>query len=572
MIMNTKLGIAAVLAFTFLITESCGIKKMVKNAKDISYETTPNPLELHGDSVKITVNGNFPEKYFHKKATVLVTPVVKFNGGEKLLKNITLKGDKIEGSGQSISYTAGGKFTVKDQFLYQAGMEKSDIILRATIIYKGKNTELPELKIADGTIVTPLLLQPDYKAIAVGDKFDKNPTVTQKSNIYFLVDSWEVRNIELNSDEMSNLYRFIDKGAKDSSEFTSLDIYGFASPEGELTRNSKLSENRADEAFKVMQNRFNKAKMKDLAKREGFYKKTTTNFEDWDGLKGMLQSSSVEGKDQAINIINTIGDPEAREAEFRKMASFDPIYEAYFPKLRRAEINLVAKLKTRTDAQISALAASAPDSLGYEELMYAAGLTTELNQKMAIYNAFARRFPEDYRGFNNMGYIYVLQGKVNEAQAEFEKANRISANNPVIQNNLGAVAAMKGDKKGAATLFNNAGAAPEVSYNKGNLAVANGKYSEASAAYGSTCSFNAALAKLLAGNPSGANQTLDCSTEKETAAASYLKAVIAARNSDKEGVVSNLTKAISADKKWKEKAKTDLEFRKFTTELGSILN
>ena len=572
MILNTKLGLVGVLAFTFMITESCGIKKMVKNAKDISYETTPNPLELNGDSVKITVNGNFPEKYFHKKATVLVTPVVKFNGGEKLLKNITLKGDKIEGNGQSISYTTGGKFTVKDQFLYQAGMEKSEVVLRATVIYKGKNTELPELKIADGTIVTPLLLQADYKTISVGDKFDKNPTVTQKSNIYFLVDSWEVRNIELNSDEMSNIYRFVDKGAKEGSEFVSLNIYGFASPEGELARNSKLSENRADEAYKVMLNRFNKAKLKDLAKREGFYTKITTNFEDWDGLKGMLQSSSVEGKDQAINIINTVNDPEAREAEFRKMASFDPIYEAYFPKLRRAEINLVARLKTRTDEQISALAATSSDSLGYEELMYASSLTTDVNQKMAIYNAFARRFPEDYRGFNNMGYIYMQQGKVNEAQAEFEKANRISANNPVIQNNLGAVAAIKGDKKGAATLFGNAGSATEVTYNKANLAIANGKYSEASAAYGSTCSFNAALAKLLSGNPSGANQTLDCSTEKETGAAYYLKAVISARNSDKDGVIANLTKAISTDKKWKERAKTDLEFRKFATELGAILN
>jgi tetratricopeptide (TPR) repeat protein len=565
-------GILVLALASLFWVQSCGIKKMIKDAGKISYTVTPNPLELHGDSVRITVNGNFPAKYFHKKATVVVTPVVKYQGGEKTLRTLTLKGEKIEGSGQSISYTEGGKFTVSDRFLYVPGMEQAEVLLRATAQYKNKTVDLPEVKIADGTIVTPLLLQKDYKVQVAGDKFDKNPTVTQKSNLYFLVDSWEVRSVELKSDETSNLFRFIDKAAKDSSEFLKLEVYGFASPEGELDRNSKLSINRADEGAKLVMNRFAKAKIKGYDKKEGFMNKVTTDSEDWEGLRKALQTSSVNGKDAALNIISSVSDPEAREQQFRELASYDPIYEEIFPKLRRAEINLVAKLKVRNDDQIRAMALSTPDSLGMEELMYAASLQASNDDKFKVYQSFARRFPEDFRGFNNMGYIYFLQGKYGEAQSEFEKASKVASNNAMVQNNLGAMAAIRGDKKAAAGYFSAAGNAAEVNYNKGNLAVANGKYSDAVSNFGSTCSFNAALAKLLAGNASGATQTLDCTENRENAEVYYLRAVIAARSGNKDAIATNLAKAIAADGKLKNRAKTDKEFSKYAAELSSVLN
>jgi tetratricopeptide (TPR) repeat protein len=567
-----KAGLILAISGSVLFVTGCGIQKMIKKAGSISYEAKPNPLELHGDSVKITVTGVFPAKFFHKKAIVMATPVVKYAGGEKELKSVTLRGDKVEGAGQNIRFTEGGKFTYTDQFLFVKGMEKSEVILRATAQYKSKTTNLPEVSIAKGVITTPLLLKPDYKAIIAADKFDKNPTVTQKANIYYLVDSWEIRNIELNSDESENMIRFINRASKSGSELSSMEIYGFASPEGELSRNSKLSDNRADEAYKVMLARFNKAKLKGLDKKDGFYKKVVTDFEDWDGLKQMLQSSTLNGKDEALNIINTLGDPEAREAEFKKIASFDPIYDAYFPKLRRAEINLVARIKTRNDEQIYKLALETPDSLGMEELLYASTLVFTNSDKLAIYKAFSRLFPEDYRGFNNVGAMYVSQGKINEAQAEFEKAQKIAGDNATIKNNLGVVAAMKGDRKTASNYFDAAGSLAEVNHNKGNLQVAAGKYSIATSSYGSECSFNAALAKLLSGNTAGATQTLDCSDDKDSAEGFYLRAVIAARSSNKEGVVGNLTKAISSKPELKNKAKSDMEFEKFSADLAGVLN
>jgi len=570
--MNIIKKVAKLLVLSVLIGSfaSCGIGKMVKNADKISYTVKPDPLELHGDSVKIAVNGKFPEKFFHKKAELTITPVVKYAGGEKELKDIVFRGEKVEGGGNSISLREGGKFDANDRFVFVNGMEKSEVILRAKATYKSKSTPLPEYKLVEGTIVTPLLLKKDYKPIFIGDKFDKNPTVTQKANIYYLKDQWDVRAVELKSDEMSNLYNFIKTEAQNGSEFTKLDIYGYASPEGELSRNAKLSDNRANEAFKVVSNEFRKAKLNDLAKKEGFYNKITTNYEDWDGLKNMLQSSSISGKDQAISIINTYNDPEAREEEFRKLAAFDPIYDAYFPKLRRAEINLVAKLKVRSDAEILNLAKSNPSELGNEELLYASTLVSTDEEKLAIFQAHQKAYPEDYRGFNNAGGIMVKQGKIAEAKSEFEKANRIASNNPSVQNNLGVIAGFNGDKKAAENFFASAGSSPEVKHNTGNIAILNGKYAMATSAFGDACSFNAALAKLLEGNTSGALQTLDCSEDKDSAEGNYLRAVIGARSGNKDMMISNLQKAFAAKPALKEKAKNDLEFRSFISDLTNI--
>ena len=552
------------------VMTGCGIGKMIKNAGNISYTVSPNPLELHGDSVKVSVSGVFPAKYFHKKASVTVTPVVKYKGGEKVLRDLTLSGEKLEGGDQRIVYSEGGNFKITDRFLFASGMENAELILRAKASFKKKTTDFPEVKIADGTITTPLLLQNDYKVIAAEDIFDKNPTVTQKQNLYFLVDSWEVRSVELQSDETANMNRFIDKASKDGSEFTQLNVYGFASPEGELDRNAKLSANRAEEGEKLIMARFKKNKLKGYADKEGFSNVVATDSEDWDGLRKMLNGSSINGKDAALNIINTVNDPQAREQQFRELASYDPIYSEYFPKLRRAEINLSAKLKVRTDEQIKALAISSPDSLGMEELFYGASLQSGTNDKFKVFEAFARRYPEDFRGFNNMGALYFEQGKYNEAQAEFEKASRIASKESMIQNNMGAVAAVRGDRKSAESFFSAAGASSQVSYNMANLAVSSGKYAAATASYGESCTFNAALAKLLSGNSAGAMQTIDCSGDKESASGFYLKAIISARSGNKAAMSENLSKAIAKDAKLKEKAKNDKEFLKYAADLSVI--
>jgi tetratricopeptide (TPR) repeat protein len=151
--------------------------------------------------------------------------------------------------------------------------------------------------------------------------------------------------------------------------------------------------------------------------------------------------------------------------------------------------------------------------------------------------------------------------------SQFNKADQLSANNPVVKNNLGACYSAKGDRKKAAEMYAAAaGAGAEVSENQGILDIQNGNYTAAVSHFGSTNSFNAALAKLLAGDKDGAMSTLEASPDKETASGYYLKAVISARKGDVAGVTSNLSKSISKDSNMKKMAATDREFIKWYNE------
>jgi Flp pilus assembly protein TadD len=200
-------------------------------------------------------------------------------------------------------------------------------------------------------------------------------------------------------------------------------------------------------------------------------------------------------------------------------------------------------------------------------------LTNDLNEKLRIYKESARVHGKDWRTSNNVGYILLLQGKVSEAQAEFEKAAKLNSSEKIIKNNLAACARLNGDYEKATALLEEAsGAGPEVDYNKGIIAIKRGKYADAVSGLskssqlestGKKTTANLALAQILNGSPADAKKTLDGAVDGESATAHYLRAIIGAKTNDKAMMTEGLKNAISKDSKFKEKAKKDREFIKF---------
>jgi Flp pilus assembly protein TadD len=310
---------------------------------------------------------------------------------------------------------------------------------------------------------------------------------------------------------------------------------------------------------------FKDKKMKvDTATKEGFYNIVTT-AEDWDGFKKAMEASTIADKDLILRVLTMYPDGETREKEIKNLSkTYQEVAEKILPKLRRSVMTLNVDVKSRTDEQITALAASTPDSLSVEEILYAATLTQDINTKLDIYKKAEAKYPSDWRTSNNVGYIYLMQNKLNDAEAEFKKADALSANNAIVKNNMGIVARWKGDRKAAMDLYKSAtSAGPEVSYNMGIIEIQNGNYPAAVTDFGSNNSFNSALAKLLNGNTEGAMSTIDNSTEKDAALSFYLKAIAGARQGKADVLTNNLKVAIQKDASFKQMAKDDAEFIKF---------
>ena len=529
--------------------------------KDVEYSVTPNPLEMHGDTVRVKIEGTFPEKGLGKKVTAKFTPKI----GDVELKPIEFKGEKAEGNGQTIQFKPGGRFTYTDVVPYQASMEAADLTVSGAAFKKGKEKEtFGPIKLADATIITPYLVQNDVKVLMGKDQFVRVTQEQTKAQINYDKNRSEVRANELKREDLLALQNFINSNIGNPRILLKdIQISAYASPEGEEGRNNELSTARSESAKVVLQNLMKKSKI-EFGQDDAIYK-LEGKGEDWAGFKAELEKSDMN-EDERNLIIRVLGmypDPVQREKEIKNMSkTYTFLEKNILPQLRRSQIVLNYDKVGYSDEELRNLAKNNPTQLNLEELLFAAALMDNLNDKLFVYREAEKNSPKCWRALNNVGAVLFMQGKFDEAQAKFEQANNIKST-PETLNNLGAVAYIKGDINKANQLFNQAKGASEVDHNIANIQIKRAQYTNAIKGYGSAQSFNKALAQVLDGKLDAASTTLDAAPQKDEAIAFYLRAIIAARKGNDNGVVNNLQTAFSKDGNLRAKAAKDREFVKY---------
>ncbi len=552
----------AVLA-TFGLASCTGLGKMAKKEAMVQYSVTPNPAEMHGDSVAISITVNYPAKYFGKKVVLNVTPQL----GDHKFKTVTLLGEKAEGTGTKIPYKTGGSYTYTDKVAYTPDMLDADLVVNANGTVKKKTKDMPARVVGHGTIITPYLMKNDDKPIIGKDKFEKVTPMTVVGQTNFVISSTTyVGKKDMKGEGMKPVNDFTKaNGSNPNYEISNIAISSYASPDGEAGGNAELAEDRFEKSKKDMMGQSKDKKSPFPAGQvETNYKKETI-AEDWPGFQAAVAASSIPDKDLILRVLSQYPDGEKREQEIKNMSeTYEVLKVDILPSLRRSVYTVNVIKHNRTDEQILALARTTPDSLSVEEILYAATLTTDVNEKLTFYKASERMYPGDWRTSNNVGCIYLQQNKLQDAKAQFTKADKLSPNNPIIWNNKAIVMRWEGDRKGAREALGKAkGAGSEVSYNLGLLDIQDGKYADALTNFGSAKSFNVGLAKVLSGDNDGAASTIDASSEKEDALSYYLKAIVGARKGNKDMLINNLRTATQKDPSLKAKAKTDVEFLKY---------
>lgn len=562
--MKRTLRTVAVLALAGFVISSCAsLNKMKKMEGDIAYKVTPEMLEAKGGQVDVKIDATIPAKYFNKKVTLVATPVLKFqNGGEKAYEPKTFQGEKVQGNNEVVPYAAGKTVSYSGQVPFEEGMRVSGLYIKFVGSKGAKSVDYESRKIADGVLATATLVN-NAPATAVGaDKFERITKEEQEAAIYYLINSAQIRTKEMKSEDIKAMEKFIkDAKAAEDMELKNIQIQSYASPDGPMSLNEKLADNREGAADKFVKNNMKKNKV-DEYKDLDFFKKYVV-AEDWEGFKKAMEESNIRDKELILRVLAMHSDPEVREREIKNISSaYSVVADQILPKLRRSKFVVNADRIGKSDEQIRDLAKSNPSELNVEELLYAATLFDNNGDKLAVYEAAMKQFPNDWRGFNDAGMVLFEMGKVNEAKADFQKADQLSANNKTVKNNLGAVELKNGNLKDAEVLFGAAtGVGNEVNYNKGIVAIMKGDYKAAVDYFGNCNCDNAALANLLAGNNNEAAKKLNANKD-DSALGSYLKAVVAARNNDTNAVLSNLKAACSKDASMKQLAATDLEFAK----------
>ena len=553
--MNKKFLLPFFVLAAILTLSSCSNK--LKPLAEQYIKAEPQPLEAIGGKVPVTINATFPAKWFNKKAVVTVTPVLRYQGGEAWGTSYTYQGEKVKGNNQVIPQKEGANVTMKSSFTYKPEMKKSELYLTFDAKIKNKTVKLPDVKIGEGVIATSELADAATATAAIAaDKFQRIIKEAHDANIMFLIQQANIRSSELKTaKEFNKEVANVNEAA--NKKISNIEVSAYASPDGGVSLNTTLAENREGNTTKMLSKDLKKAKID--APIDAKY-----TAQDWEGFQELVSKSNIQDKELILRVIAMYQDPAQRESEIKNISAvYKELANTILPQLRRSRLTLNYEIIGKSDEEIAKLASSNPSELNVEELLYAATLTSDPAKQEAIYTQATKQFPNDYRAYNNLGKLAYQAGNVDKAESYFKKAASVNAT-PEVNMNLGLISLMKGDKAAAEAYFGKAAGTKELGESMGNLYIAQGQYERAVNSFGDSKTNSAALAQILAKDYNKAKNTL-ANVERPDAYTDYLMAVLGARTNNSSMVTSSLKSAVAKDSSLAKKAATDLEFAKFFT-------
>ena len=533
-----------------------------------NFKVNPTPLEAIGGEVPATINGIFPEKYMKKKAVVTVTPVLKYEGGETVGKSATFQGEKVEGNGTEISYKVGGTYTMKANFKYIPAMQNSDLYARFEAKLGKKTVSIPEIKIGYGVIATSeLLSRCGITASTAPDAFQRVIEQKQEANIKFLIGQANLRTSELSSLSIQDLVKIL-KEINDMQEeraLQNIEVSAYASPDGSFNLNEQLAEKRQNVSSNYLKKQLKKISMDADVD-------TKYTAEDWEGFQELISKSNLQDKDVILRVLSMYQDPEEREQQIRNMSSvFTEIAEGILPELRRARLIVNYEVIGRSDEQIIEQYKQDASKLSVEELLYGGNMLMEdATSRKQWYETTIKHYPNDYRAYNNLAQLAIMEGNTTTAQNWLQKTVNVNSKAPEANANMAILALKNGDTDKAETLMGQASGSDTFNEILGNLNIAKGNYTQAQQNLAQTQTNSAALAQILNKDYANAKKTL-AAIETPDAITSYLKAVLAARTSDTGALKSNLKVAIANDSSLKERAANDLEFANYKSTIAELV-
>ena len=524
-------------------------EKMANQARKVKFACEPEILEVVAGKIDAELSITFPSGYFYPEATMEIIPVLVYDGGEAIGETLVYQGKRVKDNNNTIP-SSGKIVTEQLQFDYVKGMELAYLELRSVVKYNDLTFNLKRIKIADGCNTTYMLVDHRFSGNVSfkKDNYMESFKETKEGQLLYNINSAKVSDKALKSKSIKNFQKALDEIKKDSRKtIKSMELVAYASPDGEKNFNNTLSDERSSSADKVW-NKVTKGttEVSPEIKSVG---------EDWEGFEELVTASNIEDKDLILRIISMYNDPELREIEIKNLSEiYNVLKKEVLPELRRARFIANVEHKNYTEEELLKLAKEKSDILDEEALLKVASILKNSSKKLAIYEKAVERFNSDRAKFN-IGVIYLKKNKIDDAEKAFSMVETKDAD---LENALGVIALRKGDFETAEKYFSTAGTV-EANINMGTLNILSGNYEKAALELEGSGGHNEALAYILTNQLDKAENTIK---NHKCPRASYIKAIIAARKGDAEGVKEHL-KAAGVVKAFAERAVDDIEFANY---------
>ena len=148
-------------------------------------------------------------------------------------------------------------FIYKSSLKYSEKMADYSLFVTANATMNDNSKNLGTIKVADGVMATSTRVKDDEVPAFLIILYEKITVLEETAVIYFTVNQSNVRYSQKSSDEIKRLKEF----AKLGYQTKNIEISSYASPEGTLDINDKVSDNRSESTFNYAKRLMKKLKI-----------------------------------------------------------------------------------------------------------------------------------------------------------------------------------------------------------------------------------------------------------------------------------------------------------------------
>ncbi len=199
-------------------------------------------------------------------------------------------------------------------------------------------------------------------------------------------------------------------------EILSIQIYGYASPEGTYARNTYLARERTQALKQYIIRKFEI--------RESV---VTAEFtpEDWVGFIQLASQCDLKEKDRILEIARSNMDPDEKEKQLKLMAdAYQYMNRHWFPALRHTDYQIEYRIPDFTPEQARIMVRQDPAQLSLREMYDAAQLCGKGSEEYySIMETAVRVYPDSPEANLNAAAMELERGNLSAAKEYLKKAD-----------------------------------------------------------------------------------------------------------------------------------------------------
>ena len=345
------------------------------------------------------------------------------------------------GDVQTIRYTA--------RVPYESWMNGSDLKMLGTINGCADCMQEENLAYISPVLIERYLPQPVIAFVKPAAEIKQR---AEKGSAYldFPVNQTKIyKDYRRNPYELAEINRTI-QVVKDNADtkITGISLHGYASPEGTYANNTRLAKGRSEALKSYIMNEYGMPA--DLFTVE-------YTPEDWAGLRAYVEKNPVAHKEQVLELIDSnIDNLDVKESRIKALDGqmYKELLRDIYPALRHTDYMVHYTVRAYNIDEAKELLKTRPQLLSLEEMYLVAQTYEEGSEDFnEVFDIAVRMYPADPIANINAAAMELKRGNIDQAVRYLERSDKSSA---AAQNNQGVYHLLKGELSQAEACFNKA--------------------------------------------------------------------------------------------------------------------